>query len=74
MHIIAVDEKYALWQGGNAMNKKNFCIGMGMGLMIGGISAMVMQPKKKRCMKSMVGRTLRSMGDVADSVSDIMGW
>ena len=56
------------------MNKKNFCIGMGMGLMIGGISAMVMQPKKKRCMKSMVGRTLRSMGDVADSVSDIIGW
>ena len=56
------------------MNKKNFYVGMGMGLLVGGISAMAMRPKKQRCMKSMVGRTLRSMGEVADSVSDIMGW
>jgi len=56
------------------MNKKNFYIGMGMGLLVGGVSAMAMRPKKQRCVKSMVGRTLRTMGDVADSVSDIMGF
>ena len=56
------------------MNKKNFYIGMGMGLLVGGISAMAMRPKKNRSARSVVGRTLRTMGDVADSVSDIMGW
>jgi len=56
------------------MNKKNFYIGMGMGLLVGGVSAMAMRPKRQRVVKSMVGRTLRTMGDVADSVSGIMGW
>ena len=56
------------------MNKKSFYMGMGMGVVVGGISAMAMRPKKSKGMKSMVGKTLRSMGEVADSVSDIMGW
>lgn len=56
------------------MNKKTFYMGMGMGLIVGGVSAMAMRPKKNRSMKSMLGRTLHSMGEVADSVSDIMGW
>ena len=55
------------------MNKKNFLIGMGMGLTVGGVLAMVMRPKK-RCMKSAVGKTLRTMGEVADSISDSLGW
>lgn len=55
------------------MNKKNFLIGMGMGLIVGGCSVGMMK-KKKRSMKSVVGRTLHSMGEVADSVTDMMGW
>lgn len=56
------------------MMNRNFYMGMGMGLIVGGISAMAMRPKRQRNMKSMMGRTLRTVGEVADSVSDIMGW
>ena len=55
------------------MNKKNFLIGMGMGLTVGGVIAMATRPKK-RCMKSAVGKTLKTMGEVADSISDSLGW
>lgn len=55
------------------MNKKNFCVGMGMGLMVGLGAGMMMKPKK-RSMKSVLGRTLKTMGEVADSISDNMGW
>lgn len=56
------------------MNKKNFCVGMGMGLLLGCASAAIMRPKKKACVKTVMGKTLRTMGEVADSVSDLMGW
>ena len=56
------------------MNKKNFYMGMGMGIVVGSLSALAMRPKRNKGMKSMVGRTLRGLGEVADSVSDIMGW
>lgn len=56
------------------MNKRNFYMGMGMGIIVGSISTMAMRPKKSRGMKSMAGKTLKAMGEVADSVSDIMGW
>ena len=55
------------------MKKRNFYVGMGMGLIVGGVAAMVMRPKKA-CMKSALGRTLKTLGEVADSVSDAMGW
>ena len=55
------------------MNKKNFLIGMGMGLTVGGVIAMATRPKK-RCMKSAVGKTLKAMGEVADSISESLGW
>jgi len=55
------------------MSKKNFYVGMGMGLVVGGIAAYSMQPKK-RCMKSPMGRTLKTMGEIADSISSAMGW
>lgn len=55
------------------MNKKNFYVGMGMGLIVGVGAACAMRPKK-RCVKSVVGRTLKTMGEVADSISDAMGW
>lgn len=56
------------------MNKKNFYVGVGMGLLACGCAAMAMKPKKKRCMKSAVGKALKTMGEVADSISDAMGW
>lgn len=55
------------------MNKKNFYVGMGMGLMVGSTAMLMMRPKK-RGMKCMVGKTLRTMGEMADSISDVMGW
>ena len=76
MHIIALHTKNAnsVKQREKNMNKRNFYMGMGMGIVVGGISVMAMRPKKSRGMKSMAGKTLKAMGEVADSVSDIMGW
>lgn len=55
------------------MNKKNFYVGMGMGLLVGTCAAFAVHPKK-RCVKSVLGKTLKTMGEVADSISDVMGW
>ena len=55
------------------MSKSNFYLGMGMGLVVGGMAACMMKPKK-RCMKSAVGKTLKAMGEIADSISSSMGW
>ena len=69
MHIIGLKKPMEV----QSMNKKNFLIGMGMGLTVGGVIAMVTRPKK-RCMKSAVGKTLKTMGEVADSISESLGW
>ena len=55
------------------MNKTNFMIGMGMGLMVGMGAGMMVRPKKSS-MSCMIGRTLKAMGEVADSISDTLGW
>lgn len=55
------------------MNKRNFYVGMGMGLIVVGTAAMVMR-SKSRTPKSVLGRTLKTIGEVSDSISDIMGW
>ncbi|MBQ4652143.1 MAG: hypothetical protein IJB78_05450 [Oscillospiraceae bacterium] len=55
------------------MNKTNFYVGMGMGIVVGSAAAMAMRPKR-RCAKSMLGKTLRTMSDVAESISGTMGW
>lgn len=54
------------------MNKMNFLIGMGMGIAVGSTAAMLMRPKKN--VRSALGRTLKSMSEVADSITDTMGW
>ena len=56
------------------MNSKNFYAGLGMGLMVVGAAAMAMRPRKKHCMKSTIGKALHAMGEMADSISDTMGW
>ena len=55
------------------MNKKNMILGLGMGLAVGGLTAAAMKPKK-RSMKSAFGRTLKTMGEVVDTISETMGW
>ena len=55
------------------MNMKNFYFGMGMGLMVGSAAVAMMRPKKHG-MKSIMGKTLKTMGEVADSISEAMSW
>lgn len=55
------------------MNKRNFYVGMGMGLMVGSAAVLAMRPKKNG-VKTVVGKTLKTMGEVADSVSELLGW
>ena len=55
------------------MNKRNFYVGMGLGLAVGGAAMLAMRPKKSG-VKTVVDRTLKTMGEAADAVSDLMGW
>ncbi len=55
------------------MNKRNFYVGMGLGMLVGSSAALAMH-RKKHCAKSVMGRTLKTMGEVAESISDAMGW
>lgn len=55
------------------MNKTNFMVGMGMGLMVGMGAGFMLRPKKSS-LGSVVGKTLKSMGEVADTISDSLGW
>lgn len=56
------------------MNKKNFCVGVGIGLLACGCAMIAAKPRKKCCTKSALGRALKTMSEVADSISDTMGW
>ena len=60
--------------GGNRMDKKNLYMGMGMGLAVCGLGAALLRPRRSKKVKSAVGKALRTMSDVAESVSDAMGW
>ena len=55
------------------VTNKNFLVGMGIGLAAGGLTAVILRPKK-RTMKSALGKTLKNMSEMADSISDAMGW
>ena len=54
------------------MRERNFYYGMGMGLVLGGCAMYAMRPRGGT--KSFVGRVVKTMGEVADAVSDMMGW
>ena len=56
-----------------SMNKKNFLIGMGIGLVVGDAVGMLTRPKKCAS-KNTLGKALRTMSDVADTISGYMGW
>lgn len=52
------------------MNNMSFVKGMGIGLMVGSMVGMVAAPKKK---KMNIGKTIKSMGDVVDSIAGTLG-
>ena len=57
------------------MSKSNFYIGMGMGLVVGSCAGLAMRGSKKHaCPKNALGRTLKNVGEVVDSISGAMGW
>ena len=56
------------------MKKNNFYIGMGMGLVVGSCAGLAMSSKKQPRAKSALGRTLKNVGEVVDSISGAMGW
>ena len=53
------------------MHKTNFFVGMGIGVALGTAAGISMMPKKGP--KNIVGKTLKTMGQVVDAVSDSMG-
>ena len=54
------------------MNQRNFYLGMGIGLAVGGCAMYALRPRKNA--NGFVARAVRTMGEVADAVSDMMGW
>ena len=55
------------------MRKSNFYLGMGMGLVVGSCAGLAMRSKKQSA-KNPLGRTLKNVGEVVDSISGAMGW
>ena len=53
------------------MNNKQFLLGMGAGLMVGGAAAAAMSMKKSR--KTGLGKTLKTMAQVVDSMAGSFG-
>lgn len=57
------------------MRKTNFYLGMGMGLVVGSCAGLAMHSRKKQsCPKNALGRTLKNVGEMVDSISGAMGW
>ena len=52
------------------MNKMSFFKGMGVGMAVGAAAGMLVLPKKQ---KMTVGKALRSVGDVVDTVVSAIG-
>ena len=55
------------------VSKNNFYLGMGMGLVVGSCAGLAMRGRKQPA-KNALGRTLRNVGEVVDSISGAMGW
>ena len=52
------------------MNNMSFIKGMGIGVMVGSMVGMIASPRKK---KFNMGKALKSMGDVMDSITSTFG-
>jgi hypothetical protein len=62
-----------IWRDNRMSNGKNFVKGVGVGLMVGSAIGMAVATPKKNG-KKMVGKALRSVGEVIESLNDAMGW
>ena len=54
------------------MNKTNFLVGMGIGVAVGSLAGMSVSSTKKTP-KNIIGKTLKTMGEVVDAVSSSIG-
>ena len=54
------------------MKKANFLIGMGIGVAAGSAAVIGLSSGKKKS-KNLLSKTLKTMGEVVDAVSDSMG-
>lgn len=54
------------------MNKSNFIVGMGLGIAVGSGAAAMLIPNKKGA-KTAVSKTLKTMSDMVDAVSNSLG-
>lgn len=61
-----------IYFGGVNNEKSNFLIGMGIGVTVGSLAGMAMSGSKKSP-KNVVGKTLKTMGEVVDAVSSSIG-
>lgn len=55
------------------MYKKNFYVGLGVGMAAYGLICMICKPRRHRA-KSSVGKALLQMSELADSVCSNMPW
>ena len=51
----------------------NLVKGVGIGMALGAAAGMMLKPQKKSG-KRMVSDAMKSIGDMAESISDFMGW
>ena len=54
------------------MTKTNFLVGMGIGVAVGSLAGMTVSGTKNPP-KNIVGKTLKTMGEVVDAVSSSIG-
>lgn len=54
------------------MHKTNFLVGMGIGVTVGSAAVLGLKSNKKSS-KNIIGKTLKTMGEVVDAVSDSIG-
>ena len=54
------------------MNKTNFLVDMGIGVAVGSLAGMSVSGTKKTP-KNIIGKTLKTMGEVVDAVSSSIG-
>ena len=60
-------------KGGTSMDRKDLYMGLGLGFAACGLGTALLRPRKSRRIKSSVGKTLRTMSELADSVCDAIG-
>lgn len=55
------------------MNRMDFIKGLGVGMAAGAAIGAAMMPAKSRKKKTIAGRVLRTAGEIAENLTDVMG-